>query len=487
MPTPWQPISLDVLERIYGDGAEAQQARYSAALETFTQVYGPGPVHGFRAPGRVNLIGEHTDYNGGFVLPVALDRDVLLLARPRSDSLVRLHNVEAAFPPQTFTIGPAIPSAPRGDWSNYVRGAAQMVIQQVGAQQSNSHQAGPPAHETDTLRITDYGLRITDYAFVRGMDALVVAAAPYGVPRGAGVSSSSALTVVAALALARLNGWQPDPVPFARLCSEAEWYVGTRGGMMDQFIALLARPGHALFLDCRPQGPAPSQAEGPRYSLAHVRLPSKVRIMVADSGVHHTNVRGEYNLRVAACRAGVACLRARYPGIAKLRDVQDVDWAELAPLLPEALAVAEARVRGADLDDVPLPTDDAALRVRACCRHVHSENARVQATVAALEAGDVATAGRLLNEAHTSARDDYEISCPELEVLVEAARAVEGTAGARLTGAGWGGCIVALVHQEAVAQFEVEVSHRYREATGREAAIFACSAGGGAELVFTAE
>jgi galactokinase len=294
------------------------------------------------------------------------------------------------------------------------------------------------------------------------------------------VSSSSALTVVAALALARLNGWQPEPVPFARLCSEAEWYVGTRGGMMDQFIALLARPGHALFLDCRPQGPD-------RYTLAHVRLPSNVHVMVADSGVHHTNVRGEFNLRVAACRTGVACLRARYPGIAQLRDVQEVDWAELSPLLPEALTVADARARGADLDDVPLPTDDAALRVRACCRHVHSENARVRATVAALEAGDVAAVGRLLDEAHTSARDDYEISCPELEVLVEAARAVEGTAGARLTGAGWGGCIVALVHQQAVAGFEAQVSRRYREATGREAAIFACSAGGGAELVFTVE
>ena len=355
-----------------------------------------------------------------------------------------------------------------------------MVAQQVSAQQADPHQAGPPAHETDALRVTGYGLRITDYAFVRGMDALVAAASPYGVPRGAGVSSSSALTVVAALALAWLNGWQPDPVPFARLCSEAEWYVGTRGGMMDQFIALLARPGHALFLDCRPQGPD-------RYTLAHVRLPSNVRVMVADSGVHHANVRGEFNLRVAACRAGVACLRARYPGIAKLRDVQEVDWAELSPLLPEALTVADARARGADLDGVPLPTGDAALRVRVCCRHVHSENARVRATVAALEAGDVATAGRLLNEAHTSARDDYGISCPELEVLVEAARAVEGTVGARLTGAGWGGCIVALVHQEAVTQFEIEVSHRYREVTGREAAIFACSAGGGAELVFTAE
>jgi galactokinase len=452
------------LERIYGDGAKTQQARYSAALESFARTYGPGPVHIFRAPGRVNLIGEHTDYNHGFVLPVALDRDVLLLARPRSDPVVHLRNAEPEFAPRTFTIGPDIPPAPQGDWSNYVRGAAQMVARQVGA---HVREAGAHVREAG--------------ACLCGMDALVAGAPPYGTPRGAGVSSSSALTVVAALALAHLNGWQPDPVPFARMCSEAEWYVGTRGGIMDQFIALLARPGHALFLDCHPQGPD-------RYAIAHVPLPSETHILVADTGVHHANVRGEYNLRVAACRAGVACLRPRYPGITHLRDVQDVDWTELGPLLPEALTVAEARVRGADLDNVPLPVDDAELRVRACCRHVHSENERVQATVAALEAtarggGNVTTAGHLLDEAHASARDDYDISCPELEVLVEAARAVEGTAGARLTGAGWGGCIVALVHRDAVSDFEARVSRRYREAIGREPRIFACRAGGGAEQI----
>jgi len=448
-----------------------QQARYSAALAAFARIYGPGPVHVFRAPGRVNLIGEHTDYNHGFVLPVALDRDVLLLARPRPDGIVRLHNVEPDFAPRTFVIGPTIPPAPPGDWSNYVRGAARMVAQHA-----------PPAPPV-------YG-----GANVRGIDALVESAPPYGIPRGAGVSSSSALTVVAALALAHLNGWQPDPVPFARLCSEAEWYVGTRGGIMDQFIALLARRGYALYLDCRPQtSPRPSPTRGGGlqsewYTFAHVLLPSDYRILVADTGVRHTNVRGEYNLRVAACRAGVACLRPYYPRITHLRDVQDVVWAELAPLLPEVLTVAEARARRADLDDVPLPTDDAAmdakLRVRACCRHVHSENERVRAIVAALEAGDVATVGHLLDEAHASARDDYDVSCPELEALVEAARAVEGTAGARLTGAGWGGCIVALVHQEAVPDFETEVSRRYREQTGRETTIFACRAGGGARLVF---
>jgi len=459
----------NTLERIYGKAVEAQQARYSAALATFERVYGPGPVHLFRAPGRVNLIGEHTDYNHGFVLPVALDRDVLLLARPRPDPVVHLHNVEPAFAPRTFTIGPTIPPAPRGDWSNYVRGAAQMVAR---------HR--PPAPS------------VYSGANVRGMNALAVAAPPYGVPRGAGVSSSSALTVVAALALAHLNGWQPNPLPFAQLCSEAEWYVGTRGGIMDQFAALLARPGHALFLDCRPQPPprpSPTRGGSPRYTFAHVPLPPGICILVADTGVHHANVRGEFNLRVAACRAGVACLRPPASrgeeggGITHLRDVQDVDWAELAPLLPEVLTVAEARAHGADLDDIPLPTDDAELHVRACCRHVHSENERVRATIAALEAGDVATVGHLLNQAHASARDDYDISCPELETLVEAARAVEGTVGARLTGAGWGGCIVALVRQEAVSDFETEVARRYREQTGREPTVFACRAGGGAGRV----
>jgi galactokinase len=372
---------------------------------------------------------------------------VLLLARPRSDRLVRLHNAEPDFAPHTFTVGPTIPPAPRGDWSNYVRGAAQMV----------AHQVGSP---------------------VRGMDALVVGAPPYGTPRGAGVSSSSALTVAAALTLAHLNGWHPDPVPFARMCSEAEWYVGTRGGIMDQFVALLARPGHALFLDCRPQGPD-------RYTFGHVPLPPDHHILVADTGVHHANVRGEFNQRVAACRAGVACLRPRYPGITHLRDVQHVAWAELESLLPEVLTVDEARALGAALDDVPLPAGDVPespeLRVRACCRHVHSENERVQDTVAALEAA--APGGRLLNEAHASARDDYDVSCPELEALIQAARAVEGTVGARLTGAGWGGCIVALVRQEAVADFEAQVSRRYREQTGREPTVFACRAGGGAEQI----
>ena len=431
-----------VLEPIYGAAAGTQQARYAAALKAFTGIYGPGPVEIFRAPGRVNLIGEHTDYNHGYVLPLALDRDALLLARPRVDTTVHLQNIEPDFGPRVFDMGRAISPAPLGDWSNYVRGAAQMVALQLGGR----------AH---------------------GMDGLVAAAKPHGVPRGAGVSSSSALTVVSAVALAHLNGWQPDPVRFARLCGDAEWYVGTRGGIMDQFISLLALAGRALFLDCRPR-----QAD--QYEFHHVPLPPGYRVLVVDSGVHHANVRGEFNLRVAACRTGVACLRSRYPGVTHLRDVQDVAWPELSPLLPQHMALAEARARGADLDGIRLPSEHAELRVRARCRHVHSENARVLAMVSALKERDIGSVGVLLGRAHRSARDDYGISCPELEALVEAAHAVDGTAGARLTGAGWGGCIVALVRDEAVSEFEAEVPRRYRQQTGLRASVFACRAGGGA-------
>lgn len=430
------------LQAIYGPGAPAHIARYMAALDAFAATYGPGEALIFRAPGRVNLIGEHTDYNHGFVLPAALDKDVLLLARPHADATVRLANVEPDFPPLEFTISAAIPSGPPADWGNYARGAAQALAQKLGR-----------------------GLC--------GFDGLVVAEAPYGVPRGAGLSSSSALTVVVAVALAHLNNWWPDGETLAALTADAEWYVGTRGGVMDQFAALLSRRDHALFLDCRP-GP-----DG-RYPMQHVPLPQGHQLLIVNSGVRHQNIGGGYNWRVAACRAGVGLLRAAYPGITHLRDVQAVPWTELEPHLPESITVGELAARGVALGDIPGLTGETPLKVRARCRHVWTENRRVEAAVEAMRAGEIAALGRLLNEAHASARDDYEISCPELEILVAAAREVDGVAGARLTGAGWGGCIVALVEDDAVPEFERHVSTRYREATGRAPDIFACRAGPGA-------
>jgi galactokinase len=443
-------LTHSAIETLYGDDAPAQRDRYSKAIETFRTHYGPGESLVFRAPGRVNLIGEHTDYNHGFVFPVALDRDTLLIARPRHDAVVRLRNVEDVYPAVEFPLDPSLVPARRGDWSNYVRGAAQLL-----ARRAHSLGLGSP---------------------LVGLDALVDGATPFGVPRGAGVSSSSALTVVAAVALAHVNGWCPERSDLAQFCAEAEWFVGTRGGVMDHFAAILSQRGHALFLDCRP-------STGVRYLTRHVPMPDGYRLMVVDSGVHHDNARGAFNMRVAACRAGVALLRESYPGVTHLRDIQSVAWPVLAPLLPERIAVRELPGAGDGLGDLPGITPETQLDVRARCRHVWTENQRVLDAVAALEAGDVRRVGELLTAAHVSARDDYEVSCPEVEFLVRAALEVDGVAGARLTGAGWGGCIVALTAESSVDGFEQHVRACYRRDCGRDPVIFACSAGPGAGLV----
>jgi galactokinase len=432
------------IEAIYGDGAPAQVERYQAAIEAFIHWYGRGPIQIFRAPGRVNLIGEHTDYNHGYVMPAALDKDVLLLARPREDNVVRLANVEGDFSERSFEISTQIAPAPNGDWSNYARGAAQELARLKGSA-------------------------------VHGFDGLVSSAAPFGVPRGAGVSSSSALTVAMAVAFCHFAGWTASPAVMAQFCSDAEWYVGTRGGIMDQFIALLGQRGHALFLDCRP-------VDGNFHTEA-ILLPQGYRLLVVNSGVHHTNVRNEFNARVAACRAGVALLRQEYPQITHLRDVERVAWRKLEPLLPEEITLANLEQAGHDLGDLPNVGADLPLRVRACCRHVWSENRRVLRTVEEMKCDEIKKVGEFLNEAHASARDDYRISTPELEVLVEAARAVEGCVGARLTGAGWGGCIVALVHDDGVVEFQEQVPQVYRQKTGRQAAVFPCQASPGAGWV----
>jgi len=430
------------LQDIYGEGAAVQIRRYEQALEAFTTAYGPGEVFVFRAPGRVNLIGEHTDYNHGFVMPVALDKDVLLLARPRPDSMVRLSNVEADFPPFSFTISSSVSPGPAGDWGNYAKGAARELARRIDRD-------------------------------LQGLDGIVAGQPPHGVPRAVGLSSSSAVTVVVAVAIAHLNGWRPDGAAMAQLCAEAEWYVGTRGGIMDHFIAMLGRRGHALFLDCRPD------AVG-QYQMDHVPLPRGYSLLIVDSGVRHQNVGGGFNQRVAACRAGVKLLQARFPGTTHLRDVQDVSWDDLVPTLPEEMTVGELWERGMDLGDLPGLTSDTLLKVRARCRHVWTENRRVEAAVAALRAGEVTALGRLLNEAHASARDDYEVSCPELECLVQAAREVDGVVGTRLTGAGWGGCIVAIARDDVVPEFKAHVSGRYQAEMGRSAAIFACRTAPGA-------
>lgn len=431
---------------IYGTAYTSQLHRYTQALARFHDLFGDTTgLRIIRAPGRVNLIGEHTDYNHGYVMPAALDKDVVIFARPRTDGVVRLYNIEDSFAPIQFPIAQQIPIGPIGDWGNYARGVVQVFSQYI--------QKLPP-----------------------GMDLLIVSEAPFGVPRGAGLSSSTAFTVAIALTLCTLADWHLAPEEFIRLCSDSEWYVGTRGGIMDQFASFFGQLGHAVFLDCRP-------TTAGYYRHQTLPLPHNAHLLIVDSGVHHENTRGEFNQRVAACRAGVGLLRREFPTITHLRDVQGALWSDLEPLLPETISYHELNQRGIHLGEIPGLDPMAPLRVRACCRHVWTENQRVIHAVDALESSDLVALGQLLTAAHHSARDDYQISCPEIEILVESALQVAGVYGARLTGAGWGGCMIALVHQDAIAAFQQQIQTHYLAKTGRHAEVFPCRAGSGAGIV----
>ncbi len=463
MPTVDSPIRTS-LSSIYGHSKrhlEGQTARYTDAVTTFTALAGAGPVSVFRAPGRVNLIGEHTDYNQGYVLPMALDKDTALVARRRSDGVVRLWNIEAeTFGERSFEISSAIAAWPLGDWGNYIKAAAQ-------------------------------ALYLRNHGQLRGMDALIVGAAPWGTPRAAGLSSSSALLVAAALALASLNQIEIEKVSFARMCSEAEWYVGTRGGIMDHFISILARRGHALLLDCRPQ--TDIKTGHMHYTMEHVSIPGGYRVLICNSGIERQKTRSKYNVRVAECRLAVTLLTSTYRHITHLRDVSA---AGLHIGHTEVMALVESLPERIEMGDVlRQPALAAALQtlnsqfaadevfvVRARARHVVSENARVLEAVQALRLGDAAAVGRLMNEAHESMSVDYDASCPEVDALANIARCTPGVLGARVTGAGWGGCIVALAHDSDL-RIERSVAEQYQAATGLATSIFVCRSAPGADEV----
>jgi len=452
------------LQAIYGNEEtilSAQVARYADARRQFVALYGAQPEAMLRTPGRINLIGEHTDYNGGFVLPVALDRDVLCLARLRHDQTVRATNAEPQFEAFSFSLSTDIPQAPRGHWSNYFRGAAQEICRRFG----------------DTISL-------------RGMDVYISGSAPHGVPRGAGLSSSTALTVTAALALITLNQIELFRPDLASMCSEAEWYVGTRGGMMDQFSALLCRRDHALYLDCRPT------PDG-RYTYDHVPIPAGVQIALLNSGIRHENVRGTFNQRVAECKIGVRLLQQEHPTISHLRDVtpqalglSECDfWRYLQERLPVKAAARALVELGVDRDWIQeLIADhqldpDARFSVLPRCRHVITENERVLAGITALRAGQVETFGALMNAAHASMSEDYQASCPEVDLLAEVTRSEPGVLGARITGAGWGGGVVALVRRDADPGWSRSVAAVYREETDIVPEIVICRPGMGAGTI----
>jgi galactokinase len=388
---------------------QQEQSRVAVVTRKFVELYGADPAIVVRAPGRVNLIGEHTDYNDGFVFPAAIDRDVLIASAPRSDGQVNAHalnfNQTSSFAVQN------VQSAAEGRerWSNYLRAMAWVL----GAE----------------------GLKPV------GMNCVVQG----NVPLGAGLSSSAAMLVAGGLAFAAAAGMSLEPVRLALLAQKAErQFVGVNVGIMDQFISALGQKDHALLIDTR--------------SLTYEAVPlprSGVAIVIADTNKKRGLVDSEYNTRRAECEQAVEILKKFLPQIRALRDVTPEDFARYENELPEP--------------------------ARRRARHVITEDARTLESVQALKAGDIARFGHLMNASHESLKNDYQVSCSELDALVGAARAVDGVYGARMTGAGFGGCTVSLVADEAVERFRQEVPPRYKQATGLETTIYVTTAAQGAE------
>ena len=342
------------------------------------RTYAGAPTLVARAPGRVNLIGEHVDYCGLPVFPMAIQRGVAVAARSRVDGAARIANVDPQFAPREFVLGRDIPPQAAGDWGNYLQAAAQALVRRYGA--------------------------------LRGVDAAIGS----DLPIAAGLSSSAALVVAVAVTLLAANDVSFDLHELMELLAAGERYVGTAGGGMDQAISLGARAGCAARIDFDP------------VRLTHVRVPDGWRFIVAWSLVRAEKsgpAKQAYNERTQQT-AEARRLVAQRLGLG--------DLPSYAPLLA-ARPVEELLDAGAALE--PL--------LRRRYRHVVSEGARVSAAVAAMERNDLAAFGALMDASHTSLRDDYEVSARALDRLVEVARE-GGAAGARLTGAGFGGCIVSL-------------------------------------------
>jgi galactokinase len=362
----------------------------------------------FRAPGRVNLIGEHTDYNDGFVLPAAIELATYVAAAPRADRKLRVES--RAFGDGAEMDLDAPPSGPRGHWSDYVFGVAIELLR-----------AKTPLVGADLSIDGD-------------------------LPIGAGLSTSAALEVSVGLALTTLAGAPVAPVDLALIGARAEnGFVGMRCGVMDQFASACGREGAALLLDCRSLEAKP------------VAVDPRLRLLVCESGVRHELASGEYNARRRDCEAAVAALARALPGSEALRDVSAAQLAGHAALLsPELLRRA---------------------------RHVVSENARTLRFAEAMAKGDLADCGALLYASHASLRDDYEVSCHELDALVDIARGVPGVVGARMMGGGFGGSTINLVRADAVEPAKQALAEGYRKVVGRTPEIFVCSPSAGASRI----
>jgi galactokinase len=362
----------------------------------------------FRAPGRVNLIGEHTDYNDGFVLPIAINFSTWVSLTPLDQRKLEIFS-ENFGEYIEFSLDEHSPTC-KGHWSDYVIGVAV------------------------TLEKSGYPLRGARLSLSGE------------VPIGSGLSSSAALEVATAYALAANSNLDISRAEMAQLCRSAEnEFVGARVGIMDQFVSLHGRAQKALLLDCR--------------SLDYKLLPlsDSTRFVVCNTMVKHALASGAYNERRAQCEAGVAFLARKSPGVKALRDV----------------TIDQLERDGLDLPEV----------IFRRCRHVVTENARVLEAAESLGRRDLNRFGELMYESHRSLRDDFAVSCPELDLMVDLARDVEGVYGGRLTGGGFGGCTVNLVALEHVEEFKERVSGAYERVMKLKPETYVLEAANGAEEV----
>ncbi|MEM1098145.1 MAG: galactokinase [Planctomycetota bacterium] len=388
------------------DVQTAEQLRHAA--QQFTGHFGSPPTHAAAAPGRVNLIGEHTDYSGGFVLPMAIDRQTTAVAKPRADRTVRLRSTgidgEATINlDQTVT---ALPGDDPLSWTNYLRGPIELGRQE--------------------------GLEFS------GFDCVVDST----VPAGGGLSSSASLEVAMLTLLEALSGTKHDPVRKALIAQQAEHeFAGMPCGIMDQFISAMGKPGHALLIDCRDNSTRDVPLDDP-----------DVAVLIINSKVKHELTGGEYAERREQCEAA-----ARTLSIDLLRDA-DAKQLEAAKSDLDAIAYRRAR-------------------------HVIGENQRTLDCADAFAARDYEKVGELMQASHASLRDDFEVSTPELDALVEIASGLPSVIGSRMTGGGFGGCTVSLVKRDAADGLAAEISQQYVARTGVQPDAFVTVPSAGARIL----
>jgi galactokinase len=380
----------------------------------FQQRFGCEPRYIARAPGRVNLLGEHADYNDGFVMPVAIDHATYIAFAPSQTDHTTLwavdFNQQAVFSFQTLFAKTQADGSPLPEWAYYPAGVQWALME-----------AGLSTPAMDAAFLSD-------------------------VPRGSGLSSSASVEMAFTLAWQTLGNWIRSPMERALLGQKAEnQYVGVNCGIMDQFASACGAMNKVLILDCR------------SLEYSSLSLPKDITLVVSDTSIRRKLTSGEYNHRRTACEETVKILKRDLPEVNSLRDVSVEAFNRLAHQLP------------------------AELEKRS--RHVVDEIQRTDQAQTLLETGDIQSFGRLMNECHISLRDLYEVSIPELDLMVEIAQSLKGCYGARLTGAGFGGCTINLVERHYVNEFVDVLGKEYETKTGYHPEIYICQASDGAELL----